>query len=71
MHSDIKVTKERSPFLVDFLDLQIYRQGKKLLHRVHQKALNEDLYISPRLCDPRHVFGGFVSTEHHSLRSQL
>ena len=47
MHPDIKLTRESSPSMVDFLDLQIYRQGKRLLHRVHQKALNKYLYISP------------------------
>ena len=49
--------------MVDFLDLQIYRQGKRLLHRVHQKALNKYLYISPRSCHPKHVIEGFVRTE--------
>lgn len=63
MHPDIKLTRERSPFMVSFLDLQIYRQGKRLLHRVHQKALNKYLYISPRSCHPRHVIEGFVRTE--------
>ena len=55
--------RESSPSAVDFLDLQIYRQGKRLLHRVHQKALNKYLYISPRSCHPRHVIEGFVRTE--------
>ena len=63
MHPDIKLTRESSPSAVDFLDLQIYRQGKRLLHRVHQKALNKYLYISPRSCHPRHVIEGFVRTE--------
>ena len=63
MHPDIKLTRESSPSMVDFLDLQIYRQGKRLLHRVHQKALNKYLYISPRSCHPRHVIEGFVRTE--------
>ena len=63
LHPDIKLTRERSPSMVDFLDLQIYRQGKRLLHRVHQKALNKYLYISPRSCHPRHVIEGFVRTE--------
>ena len=47
MHPDIRLTRESSPCAVDFLDLQIYREGKRLLHRVHQKALNKYLYISP------------------------
>lgn len=63
MHPDIKLTRESSPSMVDFLDLQIYRHGKRLLHRVHQKALNKYLYISPRSCHPRHVIEGFVRTE--------
>ena len=63
MHPDIRLTRESSPCMVDFLDLQIYRDGKKLLHRVHQKALNKYLYISPRSCHPRHVIEGFVRTE--------
>jgi len=63
MHPDIKFTRESSPSMVDFLDLQIYRQGKRLLHRVHQKVLNKYLYISPRSCHPRHVIDGFVRTE--------
>ena len=63
MHPDIRLTRESSPCAVDFLDLQIYREGKRLLHRVHQKALNKYLYISPRSCHPRHVIEGFVRTE--------
>ena len=63
MHQNIKLTREGSPCMVDFLDLQIYRDGKRLLHRVHQKALNKYLYISPRSCHPRHVIEGFVRTE--------
>ena len=63
MHPDIRLTRESSPCMVDFLDLQIYRDGKRLLHRVHQKALNKYLYISPRSCHPRHVIEGFVRTE--------
>ena len=63
MHPDIRLTRETSPLMVDFLDLQIYRQGRRLLHRVHQKALNKYLYISPRSCHPRHVIEGFVRTE--------
>ena len=63
MHPDIRLTRESSPLMVDFLDLQIYRQGRRLLHRVHQKALNKYLYISPRSCHPRHVIEGFVRTE--------
>ena len=63
MHPDIRLTRESSPSMADFLDLQIYRQGKRLLHRVHQKALNNYLYISPRSCHPRHVIEGFVRTE--------
>ena len=63
MHPDIRLTRESSPCAVDFLDLQIYRDGKRLLHRVHQKALNKYLYISPRSCHPRHVIEGFVRTE--------
>ncbi len=63
MHPDIRLTRESSPSMADFLDLQIYRQGKRLLHRVHQKALNKYLYISPRSCHPRHVIEGFVRTE--------
>ena len=63
MHPDIRLTQESSPCAVDFLDLQIYRDGKRLLHRVHQKALNKYLYISPRSCHPRHVIEGFVRTE--------
>ena len=63
MHPNIKLTRESSPCMVDFLDLQIYRDGKRLLHRVHQKALNKYLYISPRSCHPRHVIEGFVRTE--------
>lgn len=63
MHPYIRLTRESSPCMVDFLDLQIYRDGKRLLHRVHQKALNKYLYISPRSCHPRHVIEGFVRTE--------
>lgn len=63
MHPNIRLTRESSPCMVDFLDLQIYRDGKRLLHRVHQKALNKYLYISPRSCHPRHVIEGFVRTE--------
>ena len=63
MHPNIKLTRESSPCMVDFLDLQIYRDGKRLLHRVHLKALNKYLYISPRSCHPRHVIEGFVRTE--------
>ena len=44
MHQNIKLTRESSPCMVDFLDLQIYRDGKRLLHRVHQKALNTSTY---------------------------
>ena len=63
MHPNIKLTRETSAHMVDFLDLQIYREGKRLLHRVHQKALNKYLYISPRSCHPTHVIKGFVRTE--------
>ena len=63
MHPNIKLTRETSAHMVDFLDLQIYREGKRLLHRVHQKALNKYLYISPRSCHPAHVIKGFVRTE--------
>ena len=63
MHPSIRLTRERSERAVDFLDLQIYRQGDRLLHRVHQKVLNKYLYISPRSCHPLHVIKGFVRTE--------
>lgn len=63
MHPSIRLTRVSSPCSVDFLDLQIYRAGDRLLHRVHQKVLNKYLYISPRSCHPRHVIKGFVRTE--------
>ena len=63
MHPSIRLTRVRSERAVDFLDLQIYRQGSMLLHRVHQKVLNKYLYISPRSCHPLHVIKGFVRTE--------
>ena len=63
MHPSIRLTRVRSESAVDFLDLQIYRQGDRLLHRVHQKVLNKYLYISPRSCHPMHVIEGFVRTE--------
>ena len=58
MHPSIRLTRERSECAVDFLDLQIYREGTVLLHRVHQKVLNKYLYISPRSCHPLHVIEG-------------
>lgn len=63
MHLNIKLTRESSRDSVPFLDLVIYREGNKLLYRVHQKALNKYLYISPRSCHPRHMIKGFVRTE--------
>jgi hypothetical protein len=63
MHPNIHLTRESSPRSVDYLDLVVYRKGHKLLHRVHQKALNRYLYISPRSCHPRHMIKGFVRTE--------
>ena len=63
MHPSIRLTCLHSPHSVDFLDLQIYREGDRLLHRVHQKVLNKYLYISPRSCHPLHVIEGFVRTE--------
>lgn len=63
MHPSIRLTRVRSERAVDYLDLQIYRQGSRLLHRVHQKVLNKYLYISPRSCHPLHVIKGFVRTE--------
>ena len=63
MHPSIRLTRVSSPCSVDFLDLQIYRAGDRLLHRVHQKVLNKYLYISPRSCHPLHVIKGFVRTE--------
>ena len=63
MHPNIRLTRVRSESAVDYLDLQIYREGERLLHRVHQKVLNKYLYISPRSCHPLHVIEGFVRTE--------
>ena len=63
MHPSIRLTRVHSPQSVDFLDLQIYREGTRLVHRVHQKVLNKYLYISPRSCHPLHVIEGFVRTE--------
>jgi hypothetical protein len=63
MHPNISLTCMHSPRSVDFLDLVIYREGCNLLHRVHQKAMNKYLYISPYSCHPKHVITGFVRTE--------
>lgn len=63
MHPNIRLTRESSRVSVAFMDLVIYREGGRLLHRVHQKALNKYLYISPRSCHPRHMIKGFVRTE--------
>lgn len=63
MHPTIKLTRESSSRAMAFLDLVICRKANKLLHRVHQKALNKYLYISPRSCHPRHMIKGFVRTE--------
>jgi hypothetical protein len=63
MHPFIKLTRESSRIEMNMLDLVIYRDGDRLLHRVHQKALNKYLYISPRSCHPPHVMRGFIRTE--------
>lgn len=63
MHRHIKLTRESSMREIAMLDLVIYREGSRLLHRVHQKALNKYLYISPRSCHPPHVMRGFIRTE--------
>lgn len=63
MHPQIKLTCESSCSEIAMLDLVIYREGACLLHRVHQKALNKYLYISPRSCHPPHVMRGFIRTE--------
>ena len=63
MHRQIKLTCESSCSEIAMLDLVIYREGTCLLHRVHQKALNKYLYISPRSCHPPHVLRGFIRTE--------
>lgn len=62
-HPNIRFTRESSTTSVNFMDLVVYREGKRLLYRVHQKVLNKYLYISPRSCHPRHVIKGFVRTE--------
>jgi hypothetical protein len=63
MHPSIKLTFQSSLIEIAMLDLVIYRAGDRLLHRVHQKALNRYLYISPRSCHPPHVMRGFIRTE--------
>ena len=63
MHPSIRLTYKSSPIEIDVLDLVIYRAGDRLLHRVHQKALNKYLYISPRSCHPPHMMRGFIRTE--------
>lgn len=63
MHPSIMLTFKSSPVEMDILDLVVYKSGERLLHRVHQKALNKYLYISPRSCHPPHVMRGFVRTE--------
>ena len=63
MHASIKLTFKSSPIELEMLDLVIYKAGDHLLHRVHQKALNKYLYISPRSCHPPHVMRGFIRTE--------
>lgn len=63
MHPSIRLTFKSSPIEIDVLDLVIHRAGDRLLHRVHQKALNKYLYISPRSCHPPHMMRGFIRTE--------
>lgn len=63
MHPSIRLTFVTSLIELAMLDLVIYKAGDRLLHRVHQKALNKYLYISPRSCHPPHVMRGLIKTE--------
>ncbi|CAL8470487.1 g10031 [Coccomyxa elongata] len=63
MHPSIRLTFKSSPIETEMLDLVIYRAEDHLLHRVHQKALNKYLYISPLSCHPPHVMRGFIRSE--------
>ena len=63
MHTDIHLSREVSASSVSFLDLVVYRLGDRLAFRVHQKALNRYLYVTPRSFHPGHVLRGFIRTE--------
>ena len=63
MHADIHLSREVSASSVSFLDLVVYRLGDRLAFRVHQKALNRYLYVTPRSFHPDHVLRGFIRTE--------
>lgn len=63
MHPAIRLTFATSKIELPMLDLVIYKAGDRLLHRVHQKALNKYLYISSRSCHPPHMMRGFIHTE--------
>ena len=63
MHPSIMLTFKSSPIEIEMLDLVIYRAGNRLLHKVHQKARNKYLYISPRSCQLPHIMRSFICTE--------
>ena len=69
MKPHIRLKFVKSCFQVDFLDFVIGKHtchvtgGASLFYRVHQKALNKYLYISPFSYHPPHGMKAFIKTE--------